>query len=253
MWTLGWNVNRNQKVTLPSGKQIIIDAVGKIYYRKSEPGIMLQYSTNLDLENIELLQKEVDEIWSLFRKEADESGLNSVVISANSLQTKKLFISNRKTRNFVFIKEDEVWRSLNSTTNEPEAEDFQVKFGVVENRNGVTLVFEDRRSIPLLTKDTGFYFGFTIFPPDNQPYNFHSTFFSPEAAQLSNETGEIIKEIESSADLKQQFRLPTRRAKGITTMPMWFDVGDPPGEYRIEIYIQEKLVHSVDFMVNEPE
>ena len=128
-----------------------------------------------------------------------------------------------------------------------------VKFGVIENRNGVSLVFEDRISIPLYTKDTGFYFGFTIFPPNNQPYNFNCTFFSPDAAKLSNETGEIIEEIRSTADSKQQFRFPTRKAEGITTMPMWLDPGDPPGEYRIEIFINDEAIHAVDFVVYEPE
>lgn len=254
MWTIGFNTSKNKKITLPSGKEIVIEAVGKIYYRKSEPGIMLKYSTNLDLENAELLQNEVNEIWSLFRKEADESGLNSVVISANSPPVGKFFIGVRQTRNFVFLKsEDGFWSANNSLTNEAQAEDYQVKFGVIENRNGVTLVFEDRISIPLYTRDEGFYFGFTIFPPNNQPYNFNCTFFSPDAAKLSNVTGEIIEEIRSTADSKQQFRFPTRKAEGITTMPMWLDPGDPPGEYRIEIFINDEAIHAVDFVVYEPE
>jgi len=92
MWIFGFNVARNKKITLPSGNKIVVDAVGKIYYRKSEPGIMLQYSTNLNMEDAELLKSEVDEVWSLFKKEADESGLDSVVISANYPPVGKFFI-----------------------------------------------------------------------------------------------------------------------------------------------------------------
>ena len=33
MWTFGFNVAKNKKMTLPSGNEIIIDAVGKIHYR----------------------------------------------------------------------------------------------------------------------------------------------------------------------------------------------------------------------------
>ena len=135
MWTIGFNTSRNKKITLPSGKKIIIEAVGKIYYRKSEPGIMLQYSTNLDLENAELLQNEVNEIWSLFRQEADKSGLNSVVISANSPPVGKFFIGVRQTRNFVFLKsEDGFWSANNSRTNEAQAKDYQVRFPAVKRR-----------------------------------------------------------------------------------------------------------------------
>ena len=253
MWTLGFNVGKNKEMTLPSGNEIIINAVGKIYYRQSEPGIMLQYSTNLDIENTELLQSEVNEIWSLFKKEADKSGLDSVVISANSPPTGKFFIGRQQTRNFVFIKDENgIWSANNSSPSRTQNENFQVKFGVIENRNDVSLVFEDRVSIPLLTKETGFYFGFTIFPPSNKPYNFHCVLFSPDTAILSNVTGEIIEEIKSSADSKQQFRFPTRRAEGITTMPMWLDKGDPPGEYRLEVFIDDKAVYAVDFSVYEP-
>ena len=253
MWTLGFNTSKNQKITLPSGKEITIQAIGKIYYRASEPGIMLQYFTNLDIENIDLLRSEVNEIWSMFRKQADESGLDSVVISANSLLSKKFFVSESKTRNFAFIKnENGSWRSVNSQTSELE-EGFPVKFGVIENRNGVALVFEESTSIPLLTKDRDFYFGFTIFPPDNEPYNFSCILLSPDLTKLSNVTGEMIQEIASSPNSKQQFRFPTRRAAGITTLPMWLDAGDPPGEYGIEIYLNDELVYSVDFTVYEPE
>lgn len=254
MWIFGFNVARNKKITLPSGNKIVVDAVGKIYYRKSEPGIMLQYSTNLNMEDAELLKSEVDEVWSLFKKEADESGLDSVVISANYPPVGKFFIGTQKTRNFVFFKQQNgIWTTKKSSaSNNPKDSDFQIKFGVIENRNDATLVFEDRISIPLFTKDEGFYFGFTIFPPDNKPYNFCCTLFSPDEAKLSNETGEIIEEIASSVDSKQQFFFPARRAEGITTMPMWLDKGDPVGEYRIEIFINDELIHGVDFSVYQP-
>ena len=98
-----------------------------------------------------------------------------------------------------------------------------------------------------------FYFGFTIFPPDNEPYNFSCILLSPDLTKLSNVTGEMIQEIASSPNSKQQFRFPTRRAAGITTLPMWLDAGDPPGEYGIEIYLNDELVYSVDFTVYEPE
>ncbi len=199
-------------------------------------------------------RNEVNEIWSLFRNQADESGLDSVVISANSPPVGKFFVGVRQTRNFVFFKESTgFWSVKNSQSKETQPEDFQIKFGVIENRNGVTLVFEDKVFIPLLTKEQEFYFGFTIFPPNNKPYNFRCTLFSPDATKLSNETGEIIEKVASSTESKQQFRFPTRRAEGITTMPMWLDEGDPPGEYRIEIFVNEDEVYAVDFVVYESE
>ena len=253
MWSFEFNT-QNKKLTLPSGRQIVAGTIGKIYYRKSEPGIALKYYTYLDIEDLDSLQNEINEIWSLFKPQADESGLNSAIIIVNSPPpTGTFFIGVQKTRKFAFIKTEAGWQAVNSKSNNAEIADYQVKFGVIENRNDVFLVFEDSTSLPLLTRDTGFYYGFTILPSNNEPYNYHCHFYPPETAQFSCETGEIVREIAPSDNSRSGFRLPTRRTQGISTTPMWFDPGDPVGEYRIEIYVNDSLVKGVDFMVYEPE
>ena len=245
----------HQKSTLPSGNQIIIHAVGKIYYRKTDPGMMLEYSTYLDIENIELVQQEVNEIWLLFEKQVDESGLATAVISANSPPVeKKFFAGVRQTRNFVFEKQlNGLWKQIKPEVDNIQDEEYQINFGAIENRNGISIVFEDSTSIPLLTRDTGFYFGFTIFPPNNNPYNFYCLYFPPKQAKFYSEAGEVVEQITSKKDAKAGFRFPTRRAEGITTMPMWFDPGDPLGESRIEFYINDVAIRSVDFTVYDPQ
>ena len=242
-----------QKTTLPSGNQVIIHAAGKIYYRKSDPGMMLEYSTYLDIENLELVQQEVNEIWLLFGKQVNESGLTTAVISAKSPPIeKKFFVGTQQTRNFVFEKQaNGLWKQIKPEVNNTQ-EEYQINFGAIEDKNGISMVFDNSTSIPLLTRDTGFYFGFTIFPPNNNPYNYYCLFIPPKISEISNETGEIIEQITSDKDNKAGFRFPTRRTEGITTMPMWFDPGDPLGEYRIEFYINDVAIRSVDFMVYEP-
>lgn len=247
--------NQKKKTILPSGNKILVHAAGKIHYAKSDPGMMLKYSTYLDIENVELLQQEVNEIWSLFAKQVYESGLATAIISANSPPAEKqFFIGVQQTRNFVFEKQpDGLWKQTKPEFNDTQDEEYQINFGAIENRNGVSMVFEDSISIPLLTRDTGFEFGFTIFPPNNNPYNFYCHFYPPEIADMSNETGEIIEQITSAKDGKLGFRFPTRRTSGITTMPIWFDPGDPSGEYRIECYINDVAICSVDFTAYDPQ
>ena len=254
MWSFGSD-NSHKKMTLPSGRVILPGAMGKIYYRKSDPGFMLKYSTYLDIEDTVSLQQEINEIWSLFKRQADESGLNSAVISANSPPPTKVFsIGTQKTRNFAFIKnKNGIWQSANSQTDETEVEDYQVIFGAVETKNDLSLVYRDLTSLPLVTREENFYYGFTILPADNEPFNYHCHFYPPKIAQFTIETGEIVEEINDSNDSISGFRLPTRRTQGITTAPMWFDAGDPPGEYRIEIYINDRLTRAVDFSVYEPQ
>lgn len=240
---------KNQKLTLPSGKHITVEAVGKIHFRKSEPALMLQYSTTLDLNILDLLQSEIDEIWSLFRKQADESGLSTAIISVNSPLIDKVFsISCRETRNFVFEKDQYgFWRQNNVSEDKFQADNFKITFGVIENRDGLISVFEETRSIPLLTKDSGFYFGFTILPSNNSPYDFYCVLFPPDNATLSDE----IKEFISPKDSRGGFRAPTQKKQGISTTPMWFDRGDPPGKYQIEVYINGMLARLVNFTAYE--
>ncbi len=202
-----------------------------------------------------LLQSEINEIWMLFEKQANESGLNTASISASSPPAvNKFFIGVQQTRHFIFEKDENgFWQQTKPEIDDSEVDQYQINFGVIENRNDVSLVFEDSTSIPLLTRDTGFYFGFTIFPPNNNPYNYHFLWFTPEQTSVSNETGEIIEQITSAKDAKPGFHFPTRRTSGITTMPMWFDPRDPSGEYRIECYINDVAIRSMDFAVYDPE
>ncbi|MGD1918444.1 MAG: hypothetical protein ACFCAD_05900 [Pleurocapsa sp.] len=247
--------NQKKKTTLPSGNQIIVHNAGKIYYAKSDPGMMLKYSTYLDIDNAELLQKEVNGIWLLFAKQVKESGLATAIISANSPPADKaFFIGVQQTCNFLFERQpDGLWKQTTPKINNIQDEEYQINFGAIENRNDVSMVFEDSTSIPLLTRDTGFEFGFTIFPPNNDSYNYYCLFFPPKITEISNETGEIIEQTNSDKDGISGFRLPTRRTLGITTMPMWFDPEDIPGKYRIKLYINDVASRSVDFTVYDPQ
>ena len=191
------------------------------------------------------MQSEINEIWQLFKQQANDSGLKTVNISANSPPAdKEFFIGTQKTKHFLFEKQEGVWKQ---TKPEDSTQDkYQIIFGAIENRNGISMVFEDATSIPLLTRDDGFYWGITILPPDNEPYNYYCLFFPPKIAEISIETGEIIQQI-TSANGKPGFHLPTRRTQGITTMPMWFDAEDIAGNYRMEIYVNDVVVRSIDF------
>ena len=254
-YTSYFGSRNNRKITLPSGNKIIPHAAGKIYFTKSEPGMMLEYSTYLDIEDRELLQKEINEIWLLFAKQVNESGLATAIISANSPPAeKKFFIGVQQTRKFIFEKQETgLWKQTKPEIDNTSDEEYQINFGAIENRNEISMVFEDSTSIPLLTRDTGFYFGFTMFPPNNNPYNYHFLFFPPKLGDISNETGEIIEQITSKKDGRSGFCFPTRRTQGITTMPMWFDPGDIAGEYRIEFYIDDVEIRSVNFIAYDPQ
>lgn len=195
MWSFG---KSNKKTTLPSGNEIIIHAVDKVNYRKSDPGMVLQYSTYLDIENMELLQSEINEIWQLFQQQANDSGLNTVNISANFPPAdKEFFLDTQQTKHFLFEKqEDGIWKQTKPEIDNTQ-EKYQIIFGEIKNSNDILMVYEDATSIPLLTRENNFYWGFTILPPNNEPYNYYCLFFPPKMTEMSIETGEIIRQITS--------------------------------------------------------
>ncbi len=93
---------------LPSGKEIKVLGMGKMFFAKHNvTALMLRYETKLNIDNIELLRKEAEEIWPIFRVNAEKSGLSTTVISANEIPKKKLLVlSQNRAFNFVISKEE---------------------------------------------------------------------------------------------------------------------------------------------------
>jgi hypothetical protein len=104
------NNNHFQLHTLPSGKQIKIIRVFKIYFQNGEESLKLDYETNLKLSDRIALKNEVNEIWKEFIFEAEKSHVNGAIISANEIPT-GFIIKTGNSYNFVFHKQtDGSWR-----------------------------------------------------------------------------------------------------------------------------------------------
>ena len=102
-----------QLVKLPSGKEVKVLGVGKIFFTQDEPALMLKYQTAMSLDDKFSLQKEeVDEIWDSFKPDVDKAGLQNAIISANEAP-KGRFIRHNRSYNFVFKKSnDGTWKLL---------------------------------------------------------------------------------------------------------------------------------------------
>ena len=97
---------------LPSGKEIKIRAMGKLYFTKNDAwALTLKYETDIDLENYELLRNEVQEVWPVFRSDVEKAGLDIAVIMPTSHRLKKwFFFSTSISKNFVLTrKENGTW------------------------------------------------------------------------------------------------------------------------------------------------
>lgn len=95
---------------LPSGKELKVLGVGKMFFSGGPPALMLKYRTDLDLDDRSALEREVDEIWQHFRIDVERAGLTSAIISAEDAP-KGFIVTSNRSFNFVYRKSaDGAWR-----------------------------------------------------------------------------------------------------------------------------------------------
>jgi hypothetical protein len=111
----GCSVNRkpdSQVFKLPSGKQVKITGMKKMDFANSDPALVLNYQTEIPIDDRVALRKEVDEIWGVFQRDVEAANLKGGVIRATHLEGSGL-VRNGKGYGFVFVKrEDGTWHCL---------------------------------------------------------------------------------------------------------------------------------------------
>ncbi len=92
--------------TLSSGRTIKVIAVGPMQ-AKFGRGLALSYQTDRGLSDVDALRKEVAEIWTDFRRDAEQAKVDFAVIMANEAPV-GMIVSQNKVFNFVFERKPEV-------------------------------------------------------------------------------------------------------------------------------------------------
>ncbi len=102
----------SQVFKLPSGKQVKITGMKKMDFANSDPALVLNYQTEIPIDDRVALRKEVDEIWEVFQRDVEAANLKGGVIRATHLEGSGL-VRNGKGYGFVFVKrEDGTWHCL---------------------------------------------------------------------------------------------------------------------------------------------
>jgi hypothetical protein len=108
----GGNTQNSKPYKLPSGKQIKVNSVGKMNFPNGESALVMNYETEIPIEDKESLRKEVDEIWSVFQKDVEKAGVKAGVIRATHYEGSGL-VRNGKGYGFVHVKgDDDKWQLL---------------------------------------------------------------------------------------------------------------------------------------------
>ena len=80
-------------------------SVAKMSFTKGDPALVLTYQTDLPVEDVSGLRKEVEEIWQVFRINVEQAGLKNAMVSAREAPT-GMFIKKSRHYNFVVIKNE---------------------------------------------------------------------------------------------------------------------------------------------------
>jgi len=96
----------HELVKLPSGKQIKVTSVTRMDLPNSSPSLVMNYLTDISIDDKAALRKEVDEIWTVFQKDVEKAKLKVGAIRATHVEGSGL-IKSGKGYGFVFVKRDD--------------------------------------------------------------------------------------------------------------------------------------------------
>ena len=123
---------------------------------------------------------------------------------------------------------------------------FEVKFGIMTTRpSGESYVSKETRTIPLRHKASGFRWGFTVAHGQRRSFSGYAIYHLPavpealtaDAAEAeTSHGGQVVK------TTRQLFQ-------GWGAFTSHFDQGDPAGHWRVDVYVNDHLLKSIDFNV----
>lgn len=124
--------------------------------------------------------------------------------------------------------------------------EFQIKFGIVTKGCPDYFVSNETTTIPLKVKSTGFHWGFTVMGNKNEKFTSSFIIYLPKSQEI------ISKDNKKNASLKQDGRVIKSKpvtSTGSYAYPFYFDEGDPAGQWKIEIFVNNTLKKTLNFRV----
>jgi hypothetical protein len=108
----GTTAQNYKSYKLPSGKEIKVTGVGKMDFPNSDPALVMNYLTDISIDDKTALRKEVDEIWAVFQHDVENAHLKAGAIRATHVEGTG-FVKTGNGYGFVFVKRDDgKWHCL---------------------------------------------------------------------------------------------------------------------------------------------
>ncbi len=86
---------------LPSGREIKITGMNEMNFENGETGLVLNYQTDIPIENLDELKKEVEEVWTIFRVDVEKAKTTTGIIRATHITDDGMFVKNGKGYGFI--------------------------------------------------------------------------------------------------------------------------------------------------------
>ena len=102
----GGDARNAQTLKLPSGKQVKVTGVGPMSFQQGGSALVMNYETEIPIENLAALRSEVNEIWGVFQKDVEAAGVKAGVIRATHYEGSGL-VRDGKGYGFVYVKGDD--------------------------------------------------------------------------------------------------------------------------------------------------
>ena len=107
----GYQAPDFKPLKLPSGKEVKVTSIVRMNFPNSGPALVMNYLTDISMDDTTALWNEVQEVWSVFQADVENAHLNAAVIRA--MHTEGSFVKTGKGYGFVFVKgEDGKWHRL---------------------------------------------------------------------------------------------------------------------------------------------
>lgn len=124
-------------------------------------------------------------------------------------------------------------------------EPYQVRFGIFAPKQAgkSNEIATQTLTIPLKLEATGFRWGYDISPQDAAEYTHRAVVYLPRPPAA------VTGSLETSQDSPTIVKTPKYKATGRDDYTFTFDEGDPLGEWKIEIFINDRLTRTFRFQV----
>src|SRR5262249_13022809 len=107
------------------------------------------------------------------------------------------------------------------------------------------MMTQETLEIPRRYGSSGFRYGVTIVPSDDKPFDVYFLAGFPSAPK---ELNGLAKD-STMNPVSRTLKTPIQHLKEPTTIPMWFDPGDPVGEYSLEVFINNESKKLIRYKV----